>query len=283
MFKPVIRTKNFTVKPLRGKLVPSQYRTVIRFGSTTPVEKIFKKGVMNGKKIIEINTVQAIQNSRSKLLMKDCFLKENVRQAEWWVVNKTGKKDTFLACSGDKKEIHITNLPYPILAKREFGFKGHGMHFFDSPDEFIPWLTKTNLTGYYFEKYYNYTKEYRLHCTEEGCFYTCRKMLKEDAKDRYYRNDSNCVWFLEENDKFDKPINWSDIEHDCVKALHATGLKIGAFDIKVQGNTDNKGHKRDNPNYIIIEVNSAPAFGDITMEKYIEKLNYLIKKYNGTT
>jgi type I restriction enzyme S subunit len=39
----------------------------------------------------------------------------------------------------------------------------------------------------------NNSREYRLHVTADGCFYACRKMLKADAEERWYKNDSNCV------------------------------------------------------------------------------------------
>ena len=280
-FKVRLRTKNFTVKPMRAELLPVRFRTVVRFGSTTSTKKIFPK-YFETKKIIEINTVDAIENSRSKLRMKDCFLKAGVPQSNWWVC--TGKKPIeFLNLSTGKEKQICTEqqLPYPILAKREFGFKGHGMHKFDTPEELVNWLSKNSLEGYYFEQFMNYSREYRLHCTKDGCFYTCRKMLKEDAEDRYYRNDSNCVWFVEENAKFDKPVNWKNIESDCVKALQEVGLTLGAFDVKIQSSEDGKGRKRENPNYIIIEVNSAPAFGDGTLQKYTEVINKIINEING--
>jgi len=120
---------------------------------------------------------------------------------------------------------------------------------------------KKRLGNYIIERYYNYNKEYRLHVSKDGCFYTNRKMLKTDAEERWFRNDSNSVWIREENPKFEKPRNWGVIVNECVKALNAVGLDLGACDVRVQS-------KNDRPDFIICEINSAPSFGEITLTKY---------------
>lgn len=162
--------------------------------------------------------------------------------------------------------------------------------------------TLTQQTQYYAEKAVFYNREYRLHVTKWGCFYAARKMLKSDIPEdkRWYRNDSNCIWVAEytvekdnegnilkynediPNEAFDKPVNWKEIEENCVKALGATGLEVGAFDVRVQSSLDKHGNKRQNPEYIILEVNSAPSFGDITTIKYKEILSkLLVNKYEN--
>jgi hypothetical protein len=97
-------------------------------------------------------------------------------------------------------------------------------------------------------------------------------MLKKDTPDdkKFQRHDDNCVWILEENPSFDKPVNWNDIVADCVKALQSLGLDIAAFDVKVQSAKTSKGEQRKNPEWIIIESCSAPSFGEITAQKYNE-------------
>ena len=108
-------------------------------------------------------------------------------------------------------------------------------------------------------------------------------MLKRDTPEekKWYRNDDNCVWILEENENFDKPVNWVRIEEESVKALKSVGLDVGAVDLRIQSATNKKGEKRENPDFIIVEINSAPSFGDITLNKYIEELpKILLNKYN---
>jgi len=283
MFYPRVRTKNSSAKRLRREyetLPRFPIRSIIRLGSTTDTEIVFPRSY--GKRvIIEINTVESIRNSRSKLLMKECFAKAKVPQADWWesIACPNFHGDDIMLEKIDSLEgPSIYDISYPILVKRIYGFKGKGMQKLNSVDELINWCEQhSSKDGWYFEQFHNYSREYRLHCSEQGCFYTCRKMLKSDAENRWFRNDSNSVWILEDNELFDKPTNWEDIERDCVKALKAVGLTVGAFDVKVQSATDKSGNKRDYPNYIIIEVNSAPSFGDITLEKYIENLPKIIK------
>jgi glutathione synthase/RimK-type ligase-like ATP-grasp enzyme len=268
-FYPRVRSKNYSISGLRksAKGLPAlPVRSVIRFGSDTPVNKIYPKVNAN---IVEINTIDAIQNSRSKLRMKDKFAEAGVPQPDWFTY--AGDNKFYYQADVDDELVSIEELPFPLVVKRVFGFKGRGMHKFDDLNSFKDWLTTNKtLNHWYIERFHNYNREYRLHCTQERCFYVCRKMLKEDAKDRWYRNDSNCVWILESNENFNKPSNFKDIEADCVKALKAVGLDIGAFDVRVQSD------KNDPPRYVLIEVNSAPAFGEITEIKYKEILPDLI-------
>jgi D-alanine-D-alanine ligase-like ATP-grasp enzyme len=141
-------------------------------------------------------------------------------------------------------------------------------------------LEGKTLNNYIFERFYNYSREYRLHVTEDGCFYTCRKMLKSETpeEERWFRNDSNSVWVLENNPSFDKPINWNEVIEHSVKALKAVGLDIGAVDLRIQSSKHSNGDTRDYCDFIVLEINSAPSFGDITAEKYAVELSRLINK-----
>lgn len=266
-FRPMVRSKNHSCNDIRRDLGSYPFKSIVRFGSLTPTNEIYPN-----QNVVEINTVDAIQNSRSKLLMKECFVKAGVPQSVWYLpVQIQNQQD----------------LEYPILLKKVFGFKGHGMVKINNDEELQNWLANNSLDGYYGEHYHSFAREYRLHCTKLGCFYAARKMLKEDTPEdkRWFRNDSNCIWVAEykvikdgdniigydektPNEAFDKPVNWNKIEEDCVKALNEVGLSIGAFDVKVQSAKDANGIIRQNPEYIIIEVNSAPSFGDITLRKY---------------
>lgn len=59
---------------------------------------------------------------------------------------------------------------------------------------------------------------------------------------------------------------------ECVKALNAVGLEIGACDLRTQSTKSKKEGKRMNSKFVVIEINSAPSMGDITLEKYKQKL-----------
>jgi len=272
---PRIRSKNHSLDSLRraNKGLPAlAVKSVVRFGSVTPTSEVFPYGSI--VPIVEINTVEAVKNSSSKLKMKRLFDKAKISHPAWYTIS--GEKG-FLSQSEDKK-VAFKDLPYPLVLKRIFGSKGRGMKFVSTSEALEEAIKEAHSLKhpFYVESYMNYTREYRLHITAKGCFYACRKMLKEGADERWYRNDSNCVWYLESNAAFDRPSNWKKIEAACVKALNEVGLDVGAFDVRVQSS------KKAEPEFILIEVNSAPAFGDITESKYKELLpNLIISKANA--
>lgn len=272
-FRPRIRSRHPSHEPLRIHLPKMTTRSFIRLGSTTEVPT-------DGRKYIEVNTVQAIKNSASKLLMKFCFDTENIKTADWWTYEGT---NAFLK-EGDQDQMTIIeNLTYPLVAKHIFGSRGTGNYLLKSQQELEAWLPGKTLENYIFEKFYNYNREYRLHVTKDGCFYTCRKMLKEDtpADKRWFRNDSNSIWVVEDNPTFDKPSNWDIIVAESVKALNAVGLDFGAVDVRVQSSTKTSKKKgevpRENPEFIIIEINSAPSFGEITLQRYLEMIPKIVE------
>lgn len=239
-----IRSRHPSHDVFRKKIL-TDVKSVVRFGSQTEV-----------KDCVEINTIEAIKNSSDKLKMKQCFTDNGVKTAKWIKANN-----------------NIGDLNFPIVAKNRFGSRGKGNTLIKNKNDFDNWLEGKNLDNYIFEKFYNYNKEYRLHITNEGCFYSCRKMLKHEFRDypnSWQRHDDNCVWILEQNPQFEKPNNWNDIVQECIKALNAVKLDIGACDIRVQNG--------DDPKFIIIEINSAPSMGKITTIKYMEELPKIINK-----
>lgn len=279
-FRPYVYSRHPTHDVLRNKTLPLfKFRSVIRLGSTTDVAD----SVTNGGRRVEINSIKAIRNSASKLLMKRCFAQAGVKTAQWYTAETLGGGYLFHESDNNQNETDLANLPYPIVAKHHFGSRGTGNHLLKTREELEAWLRGKTLSNYIFEKFYSYSREYRLHTTENGCFYTCRKVIKEEtpADKRWFRNDSNSNWITEGNQLFDKPSNWNTIVAECVKALKAVGLDVGAFDVKVQSAAKENGRMRENPEFIILESNSAASFGEITAKKYIEELpKILTAKFN---
>jgi len=272
LFRPMLLSRHPSHSILRAKnqtlpLLP--FRSVIRLGSSTESD---------GR--LEINTVQAVKNSASKLLMKQKFTEAGVKTAKWFMPIIMGNQQRFEDVS-EGSHCTIDILPFPLVAKSHFGSRGIGNTKFNNKEELEAWLPGKNLNNYIFEQFVKMTREYRLHVTKFGCFYTCRKLVKNDAPEgTWQRHDDVCNWVLEENPSFKKPKNWDDIVADCVKAKDALGLDICAFDVGVQGAKD--GVERENPEWIIFESCSAPSFGNITGQKYIEILpKLLIDKYNN--
>jgi len=271
-FRPNIRSRHPSHAPLkqRGTFPLFPFKSVVRFGSLTEFN--------DGR--IELNTVEAIKNSSSKLLMKKCFTNNMVKTADWWLYNT----DEGIFNLPNEEGVEMSQLPFPIISKSYFGSRNQGNKKHDNKESLEAWLVGKNLDNYLFEKYYNYAREYRLHISKNGCFYTCRKMIKEDTpqEDRWFRNDEHCVWILEENETFDKPINWDKVIEESVKALQSVGLDFGAVDLRIQSSRDKNDEIRKDPDFIIVEINSAPSFGDVTLGKYKTELTKLLtQKYNG--
>ena len=267
-----IRTKNHTAQPLKN-LIEVNGRAVFRLGSITPTEEIFPRGVALNKPIIEINTAEACHNSGDKRLMRSCFESHIVNCAEGVELDQIEYIEQWIDFldSNFEKEIN----PFPAIIKHKNSCKGKGLYYIENEDDlkfFIDFCDDPQ--NYIIENYYNYSKEYRLHVTKDGCFYTCRKMLKEDAEERWHRHDMNSVWIMEENPLFEKPSNWDLIVEESVKAMKSLGLDICSVDMKVQSekNQDRGG----NPEFIILECNSASSMGPVTLVKYEEQLRKML-------
>lgn len=275
-FRPIIRTKHPSYSWLKTQMPLSNNRVVIRFGSTTTLAQVYPtKTSEQLSKVKEINKVEAIKNSANKLLMKQCFTNAEVKTANWFTISRSG------AIRDGKHNVinNYSDLEYPVVAKHIYGSRGTGNYKLDTQEQLEQWVVGKNLSSYIFERFYSFTREYRIHCTKEGYFYTCRKMLKSDTAEdkKWQRHDDNCVWILEENPSFDKPVNWNIIVEHCVKALNSIGLDIGGFDVKVQSAKNSKGELRVEPDFIIIESNSACSMGQITEIEYKKALIKLIQ------
>lgn len=242
-----IRTKNPSAAPLRRSIFVNK-RSVVRLGSRTPTETCFP----GRRDIVEVNTVSSIENSRDKLRMKDCFSRYDVKQAEWWTRSE---------------DMNIRTIPFPLVGKQIVGFKGHGMQLINNADELREfWRTHDN--RYFIEKFYNYAREYRIHATSDHSFLAWRKLRRSDAEQRWFFNSTNCNWVGEDHELFDRPSNWEELCNAAVMAVRAVGLDIGAVDIRVQG--------RNNPDYIVCEVNSAPQLGEVGIEHYRREITNII-------
>jgi len=272
-YRPQIRSRHPSHATLRQGLPTLPVRSIVRLGSTTTLSE----SAMEGR--VEVNTVNSVSTSSNKRLMKNAFIKAGVKTAQGFEYVKGNIfKDMSTA-----KEYKLEELPYPIVAKSLHGSRGEGNFLIELPEDMKEWLSRYTPSNSIFEKFHPYNREYRIHVTEDGCFYTCRKVLKKDTPEEYrwFRNDTNSTWIVEENSLFEKPSNWNKIVAESVKALKAVGLDIGAIDVRVQNEITAKGKKRLEPDFIILETNSAPSFGEITTKKYLAEIPKVILKKAG--
>lgn len=237
-------------------------KTLIRLGSTT---------VPTTKFDIEINTVDSIQKSSNKLLMKEAFDRNGVATADWF----TMEGDHFYS-RGDvgNKAVRLEDLPYPIIMKNIFGSRGEGNTKCDTPEQLAASLRKAKTSkNYIFEKFYNFAKEYRLHVSILGVFLVWRKLRRSDTpeSERWYFNNSNCNWVSPSHELFDCPINMVEVQNEAVKALNAVGLTIGGVDLRIQS-------KGNSPKFIVVEINSACSQAEMTSESYINEFNKIVNE-----
>lgn len=249
-----LRSKNSSASLLKEEIsdIRTKIPVVIRLYSNTPIEAILSPFQIK-REFIEWNTLDAIKNSYNKLKTKKLMVDNDIPTAEYW------KHEDFI----ESKE-NIFKEYKTIIAKKIFGSKGIGMKLFNSIDEFDNWISeeKPKLSEFFFEKYYSYNREYRIHLFNGELIYTNRKMLKEDAEERWYRNDSNSVWYLESNPLFDRPTNFDEVIENCKKLQELTKLNFSSFDIRIQSS------KHENPKYIILETNSGSSMGEGTAKAY---------------
>lgn len=258
-----ILSRHPTANGLRRSIF-SNIKAVYRHGSTT-----------DGNFDYEINSVESIRNSADKLEMKKCFDLAEVNHAKWIKLQEL--TDDFL------KSIQFPE--NKIIIKHRLGSRGTGNYLISTKDELDKFLKSKseNLSNYIVEEFKRYVVEYRLHVSNEGCFYACRKVLKNTTPkdERFQRHDDNCSWLLESNPKFNKPENWNEIVEHCIKALKTINADVLAFDVKC---TSTKEAQNKKCKFIIIESCSAPSFGVVTLEKYKEELLKIIKnKYENNS
>lgn len=241
-----IRTKNPSAAPLRRSIFVNK-RAIVRLGSRTPSRQIYPT-----QSFVEVNTVESIENSRDKLRMKECFSRYDVKQAEWFTLDQAP----------------ITRMAdFPYVGKQIVGFKGHGMQLIENVDQLRDFV-RTHGNSYFIEKFYNYAREYRIHATSDHSFLSWRKLRRADAEQRWFFNSTNCNWVGEDHELFQRPNNWDELCNAAVMAVRSVGLDIGAVDIRVQS--------RNNPDYIVCEVNSAPQLGEVGIEHYKREITNII-------
>ncbi len=262
MFRPQIKSRHGSHSPLRRELPLMPFRSVIRLGSTT-----------ESQARVQLNSIQGVKNSSSKLLMKQCFTRAGVKTPQWGKYHIhndiTNAGICFHSDEGGQ------GIEFPIIVKGFYGSRGVANYKFDNKEQLVNWSRGKNLSNYIYEAFVkNMTREYRIHVTQEGSFYACRKLLRNGSPEGTWQmHEDVCVFILEENPSFKKPNNWNEIVADCVKAQKALGLDINSFDVMVS--IPDRNGKCD---WTIIESQSAPSLQVVGISKYKEILPKLLRR-----
>lgn len=236
---------NKSCAPLRS--IPFHRRVLLRLGSTTPLVSKYK--------YLEINTIEGVRTSANKITMKKAFDKSKINHSEW--INSSDKN----------KILDFFNLHRVLIAKHRHSSKGKDIYYIDNKQDLEKLISDINLKDFVFEKYYFFPSEYRVHVdVNHGCFYACKKVLKEDAEVQWHKHADNSVFVLV-NEKHVLPECWSEMIEHCIKALKEMHLTIACFDVLCSNNK-----------FIIVESNTAPSLASYGLTYYC---NHLKKWYDS--
>lgn len=243
----------------RNKELRFPTRSILRLGSVT-----------SETEGIELNTIQAVNNSKDKKRMKELFLMNNIPTPRFYIYNTNGIQEV---TRNDRDlslvSANLESLNYPIISKNRFGSRGLGNLKHDNVESLRNFIQnkKNRINNYIFEEYCNYCREYRVHVSDLGMFHIVRKLRRNGTEKRWVFNNETCAWILPENPSFNTPSSLDAIALKCKAAKDAVGLTIGALDVRVNKKGD----------FSIIEINSAPCLdGEVIGRKFIDELKKLI-------
>ncbi|MEG1495446.1 MAG: hypothetical protein RRZ84_07795 [Romboutsia sp.] len=244
MFRLRIFSPNASCAPLRS--IPFNQRVLLRLGSTTPLVSKYK--------YLELNTINGVKTSANKITMKKAFDAAKISHSEW-ITSKN--------INDIRKFFHIHKI---LIAKHRNSSQGKNIYYVDNIQSLENLFTTINIKDFVFEKYYFYSLEYRVHIdVNHGCFYACRKVLKDDADIQWHKHANNSIFVLVTKEHI-LPECWEKMILECIKALKQMQLTIACFDILCS-----------NDRYIILESNTAPSLASYGITYYG---NHLKKYYD---
>lgn len=244
MHKLRVFSPNHSCAPLRN--IVFNKRILFRFGSTTPLVSKYK--------YLEINSIEGVIASSNKITMKKVFDKLNIHHSKW--INSTNKQ--LIVNFFDKYKM--------LIAKHKRSSQGKDIYYIDTLEKLQELLNTVDLKDFVFEEYNFFPSEYRMHVDRDyGCFYACKKILKEDADVEWHKHANNSVFVRVKEDTI-LPDCWNSIIEDCQKICQDMNMNILCFDILCC-----------NDSFIIVETNSAPALADFGLTYYANH----IQKYYG--
>lgn len=204
---------------------------VIRLGGSMPYED-YK---------IHVNSQQAIKNSIDKLKQKKLLIAAGL------------------------KTLPLANKPeFPCVIKAVNRSGGVSVFVARDDKDFKEAVIKIN-GAYLIEPLFNATSEYRLHCTQEECFFAVKKH-KRNPEDIIINRDNHFNKM-----EFVKPRLWKEIQAECVKAMQVLELDIACFDV-MYCSLDKNNHT-----FTISECNTNPELLHNTYKAYVPQLIKLVE------
>jgi len=241
-------TRDFPAKKIR-QLTGGHSKVLLRFGYSGDFP------ITDDEGYIFVNSRESINIAKNKSKTKELLKELGIPTPNWAILS-------------DLRDFY--SLRFPLYSKTFYGSRGRGMVFIENEEKLKEhYENHDSSIGRIIEERCNYVREYGIHVSSaSGIFHAVRKMLKSEAEDRWFRNSNNCVFYLEDNEHFNKPECWEEIETQLLRFMDKTGLDIGRFDVKV----NNSGKL-----FSVLEVNTSPSIeGEIVYNKYKRELEKII-------
>lgn len=167
---------------------------------------------------------------------------------------------------------------FPIIAKQHYGTQNRNNTYITSRDQLITYINNNPKGSYYLEKHIGNNFEFRVHVSRQnGCFYLLEKRHAADVpiSQKWYKNDENCKWITENTliNNYAEVVSKGIVQRvkDTVyDAAEFIGLDLCACDVI---------YDRMEDEVYILEINSAPSFGEITTRHYSGQIFTILKKH----
>lgn len=212
----------------------------LRYGNSSPTNKINRHRVANSRKFIMLCSDKAL-------------LAEKLKERAMVGVPEFKKLNQFLPSKDD----------FPFLIRQSLNSSGaKGIVIFQEYQAFLDSLVRGSVKyNWYWTPYYNFKEEYRVHVLGGSIAKIFRKELLEEKpeEDIFIRNNDNSHFYRIKVEKTpENVIKLVKKFHDYVSTLSAKPVYFTALDIGVL----------EDGSCVFIEANSAPGLNEETAKLY---------------
>ena len=274
------------------------YPVDVSFGSTKPSEA----------HRLRINSPNGIRISSSKTLTKDTI------KAHCPVLLKYNHASRYIDARQTRLDLLEEEIGFPMVAKLKYGFGGKGMYFLNNAEDlqaFVADIPPSKIREYFFEEFFLFTNEYRIHVSplleNKTITYTYKYALKNpDGQwsvceggthsrkngeilgiEKKLRNPYAAVPTTRNfsggdvvfSSNFNRPPEWEAMVAASVKAAELMGLDFCCTDVMYNKHTRKFyiSETNTNPGMDTIPDNPCP---NVTAQHYQQALPHMIaEKY----